>query len=231
MGTIIDVAYPANATDVQSQVLQLKEKKPDVVLMITYTSDAILFARTMQAQDYKPPMLLADDAGYSDPSFLKATGKISQGTFNRSSWSVGPAGSHTALIAKMYKEKRSSLTFTDWWMFALRGETVSGRVFSVILLPTSECNVACDYCFERKEPHRLSPTLLPLLTRRLLDHLENEHIEECEIYWQGGEAMIMGPAWFENAGEVMNRAAAERGRQFVHYLQTNLISYSRPGTE
>ena len=41
----------------QSQVLQLKEKKPDVVIMITYTSDAILFAKTMQALDYKPPML------------------------------------------------------------------------------------------------------------------------------------------------------------------------------
>ena len=101
----IDVAYPANSTDVQSQVLTLKEKKPDVVLMITYTSDAILFAKTMQAQDYKPPMLLADDAGYSDPSFLKAVGKISQGAFNRSSWSVGPPGSATAIIAKMYKDK------------------------------------------------------------------------------------------------------------------------------
>jgi uncharacterized protein len=96
----------------------------------------------------------------------------------------------------------------------------------VILLPTSECNVTCDYCFERKEPHRLSPVLLPLLTRRLLDHLENEGIEECEIYWQGGEAMIMGPAWFADAGNVMDRAAAERGRRFTHYLQTNLIGYS-----
>jgi branched-chain amino acid transport system substrate-binding protein len=105
MAAPIDVAYPANATDIQSQVLTLKEKKPDVVLMVTYTSDAILFAKTMQAQDYKPPMLLADDAGYSDPSFLKAVGKISQGAFNRSSWSVGPAGSPTALIAKMYKDK------------------------------------------------------------------------------------------------------------------------------
>ena len=104
-GNVIDVAYPANATDVQSQVLQLKEKKPDVVIMITYTSDAILFAKTMQAQDYKPPMLLADDAGYSDPSFLKAVGKISQGAFNRSSWSMGPPGSATAIIAKMYKDK------------------------------------------------------------------------------------------------------------------------------
>jgi branched-chain amino acid transport system substrate-binding protein len=101
----LDVAYPSNATDVQSQVLQLKEKKPDVVIMISYTSDAILFAKTMQAQDYKPPMIIADDAGYSDPSFIKAVGKISQGTFNRSSWSVGPPGSPTAIIAKMYKEK------------------------------------------------------------------------------------------------------------------------------
>lgn len=100
------------------------------------------------------------------------------------------------------------------------------RSFSVILLPTSECNVACDYCFERKEPHRLSSVLVPLLTKRLLDHMEHEGIEECEIYWQGGEAMIMGPAWFADAGDVMNRAAAERGRRFTHFLQTNLISYS-----
>ena len=81
---------------------------------------------------------------------------------------------------------------------------VNGRVFSVILLPTADCNVACDYCFEHKEPHRLSLLLVPLLTRQLLDHLEHEGIEECEIYWQGGEAMIMGPAWFVEAGEIMD---------------------------
>ena len=101
----LDVAYPSNATDLQSQVLQLKEKKPDVVIMISYTSDAILFAKTSQAQDYKPPMIIADDSGYSDPSFIKSVGKISQGVFNRSSWSIGPAGSPTAIIAKLYKEK------------------------------------------------------------------------------------------------------------------------------
>jgi branched-chain amino acid transport system substrate-binding protein len=101
----LDVAYAVNATDVQSQVLQLKEKNPDVVIMISYTSDAILFAKTMQALDYKPAMLLADDAGYSDPSFIKAVGKLSQGAFNRSSWSVGAPGSPTAIIADLYKKK------------------------------------------------------------------------------------------------------------------------------
>src|SRR5712675_3642235 len=62
-----DIAYSANTTDVQSQVLQLKDKKPDVVIMISYTSDAILYAKTFQALDYKPPMMMADHAGFSDP--------------------------------------------------------------------------------------------------------------------------------------------------------------------
>jgi branched-chain amino acid transport system substrate-binding protein len=101
----LDIAYPANATDLQGQVLQLKEKKPDVVIMVSTTPDAILFARTMQALDYKPPMLLADDSGFSDPSFVKAAGKLSQGLFNRSSWNVGPPGSPTAIIADMYKKR------------------------------------------------------------------------------------------------------------------------------
>ena len=36
---------------------------------------------------------------------------------------------------------------------------MNNRVFSVILLPTAECSVACTYCFEHKEPPRL-PLLL-----------------------------------------------------------------------
>src|SRR5580698_10316030 len=101
----LDIAYAVNATDVQSQILQLKEKKPDVVIMIAYASDAILYAKTMQALDYKPPMIIADDSGYSDPSFIKAVGKISQGAFNRSSWNLGPPGSPTAIIVFFFKKK------------------------------------------------------------------------------------------------------------------------------
>jgi branched-chain amino acid transport system substrate-binding protein len=101
----LDVSYAVNATDVQSQVLQLKEKNPDVVIMIAYASDAILYQKTMKALDYKPPMMIADDSGYSDPSFIKAVGNISQGVFNRSSWVVGPPGSPTAIIADMYKKR------------------------------------------------------------------------------------------------------------------------------
>jgi branched-chain amino acid transport system substrate-binding protein len=100
-----DIAYSANTTDVQSQVLQLKDKKPDVVIMVCYTSDAILYAKTMQSLDYKPPMMIADNAGFSDPSFLKAVGKTVQGVFNRSSFAIGAPGSPSFLINEMYKKK------------------------------------------------------------------------------------------------------------------------------
>ncbi len=101
----LDIPYPANTTDVQSQVLQLKDKKPDVVIMVSYTSDAILYAKTMQALDYKPQMIIADNSGFSDPSFIKAAGKLTQGLFNRSSFAIGPPGSPTFLINEMYKKK------------------------------------------------------------------------------------------------------------------------------
>lgn len=101
----LDIPYAANTTDVQSQVLQLKDKKPDVVIMVSYTSDAILYAKTMQALDYKPPAIIADNSGFSDPSFIKTAGKLTQGLFNRSSFAIGGPGTPTYLINEMYKKK------------------------------------------------------------------------------------------------------------------------------
>lgn len=101
----LDIPYAANTTDVQSQVLQLKDKKPDVVIMVSYTSDAILYAKTMQALDYKPPAIIADNSGFSDPSTIKTVGKLIQGLFNRSSFAIGAPGSPTYLLNEMYKKK------------------------------------------------------------------------------------------------------------------------------
>lgn len=102
---------------------------------------------------------------------------------------------------------------------------MSGPPLSLILLPTLECNVACDYCFEEKARVRLTREQLPELTRAILDHMQARGTAQAELYWQGGEALLLGPAWFEHAGETMGRAAAERGLALRHYLQTNLIGY------
>ena len=101
----MEIAYGANATDVQAQVLQLKDKKPDVVIFVSYTSDAILYAKTMRSLDYRPPIMIADDAGFSDPSFVSSSNSIVQGLVNRSAWDAGKPGSTTWKVNEMFKAK------------------------------------------------------------------------------------------------------------------------------
>jgi branched-chain amino acid transport system substrate-binding protein len=101
----IRIPYSASTTDVSAQVLQLKEKRPDVVIFISYTSDTILYMKTMKNLDYLPPMAIGDDTGFSDPSFIPAVADISQGVMNRSAWDIGKPGTTTYKINEMYKAK------------------------------------------------------------------------------------------------------------------------------
>src|SRR5262244_326611 len=99
------IPYSANTTDVQPQVLQLKEKNPDVVIFISYTSDAILYAKTMKDLSWKPAIMIADDAGFNDPSFVATSAGLVEGLVNRSSFAVGKPGSVSAVINELYKKK------------------------------------------------------------------------------------------------------------------------------
>jgi branched-chain amino acid transport system substrate-binding protein len=101
----IRIPYSASSTDVSAQVLQLKDKKPEVAIFISYTADSILYLKTLKNFDYKPPMVLGDDSGFSDPSFVPAIADIGQGLMNRSAWDIGKAGSTTYKINEMYKTK------------------------------------------------------------------------------------------------------------------------------
>jgi branched-chain amino acid transport system substrate-binding protein len=101
----IRIPYSASSTDVSAQVLQLKDKNPDVVIFISYTADSILYMKTMKNLDYRPPMIIGDDSGFSDPSFVPAVFDVAQGAMNRSAWAVGKPGSTTYKINEMYKAK------------------------------------------------------------------------------------------------------------------------------
>jgi branched-chain amino acid transport system substrate-binding protein len=102
---LAQIPYNANSTDVSAQVLQLKEKKPDAVIFVSYTADAILYMKTLKQFDYLPPMIIGDDSGFSDPSFIPAVADIAQGVINRSAWDVGKPGSTTYKINEAFKAK------------------------------------------------------------------------------------------------------------------------------
>jgi branched-chain amino acid transport system substrate-binding protein len=99
------IVYNANSTDVSSQVLQLKSAAPDVVIFASYTSDAILFMKTMKNLDWKPPILIGDDAGFSDPAFVQAVGDLAEGTIDRSSYDVGKPGSNSYGVNALFRQR------------------------------------------------------------------------------------------------------------------------------
>jgi branched-chain amino acid transport system substrate-binding protein len=100
-----NISYSANSTDVQPQVLQLKEKNPDVAIFISYTSDAILYTKTMKEQNWKPSILIADDAGFNDPKYVKEMGSQVEGLISRTSFAPGKPGTVSAICNELYKKK------------------------------------------------------------------------------------------------------------------------------
>jgi branched-chain amino acid transport system substrate-binding protein len=99
------IPYNANSSDVSGQVLQLKDLKPDAVIFISYTADTILYFKTLKSLDYLPPMIIGDDAGFSDPTFIPTVGELAQGAMNRSAFDIGKPGSHSHKINTLFKAK------------------------------------------------------------------------------------------------------------------------------
>jgi branched-chain amino acid transport system substrate-binding protein len=98
------IAYNANSSDVSAQVLQLKSADVDAVIFVSYTSDSILFMKTMHTLNWKPPILIGDDSGFSDNAFIEAVGDLAQGVFNRSSYDIGKPGSASFAVNEIYQK-------------------------------------------------------------------------------------------------------------------------------
>ncbi|MBL8251327.1 MAG: radical SAM protein, partial [Candidatus Competibacter sp.] len=97
---------------------------------------------------------------------------------------------------------------------------------SLILLSTLQCNADCEYCFENKTTDRLSLERLGEMIRKVLDYMVEKSLATLNIYWQGGEAMLLPPSWYEQANDLIRREAEARGKQVFHGLQSNMLSYS-----
>lgn len=78
------ISYKAKTTNLSSEVQRLKAKNSDVLLPSSYTSDAFLFLNTAKELDYNPKLLVAQNAGYTDPKFIETMGRKAEGIITRS---------------------------------------------------------------------------------------------------------------------------------------------------
>lgn len=94
------ISYKAKTTTLSSEVQRLKAKNPDVLMPSSYTSDAFLFLNTAKQLDYNPALLVAQNAGYTDPKFLETMSSKAEGVITRSPFNTDLANS-IPLIGKV----------------------------------------------------------------------------------------------------------------------------------
>jgi branched-chain amino acid transport system substrate-binding protein len=111
---VADIKYRANSPSLSAEVQQIKAANADVLMPSSYTTDGILLVKTMAELGYKPPAIVAQDAGFSEKALYDAVGDKLEGVISRGSFSLDLAAKRPVVgtINAMYKAK-SGKDFND----------------------------------------------------------------------------------------------------------------------
>jgi branched-chain amino acid transport system substrate-binding protein len=104
---VADIKYHANSPTLTVEAQQLKSADPDVLLPSSYTTDAILLAKTMEELGYRPKNIVAQASGFSDKAFFDAVGDKAIGLITRASFALDMAQKRPSVVKvnDMYKAR------------------------------------------------------------------------------------------------------------------------------
>ena len=109
------IAYRAKTTSLTAEVQRLKAADADVLLPTSYTADALLMMRTMKELDYSPKLLVAQNAGFNDATFLETMGTGADDIISRSPFSMDMAAKIPLIGAlnELYKKHNNDRDIFD----------------------------------------------------------------------------------------------------------------------
>jgi branched-chain amino acid transport system substrate-binding protein len=96
---LANISYQASTPSLSVEAERLRAANADVVMPSSYTNDAILMVRSMHDIGYKPKAIVAQDAGFIDPDFIKAIGPLAEGIMSRSSYAPDAIKARPAIPA------------------------------------------------------------------------------------------------------------------------------------
>ncbi len=131
---VAKIPFRTGTTSLDAEIGRLKTANADVVLPSLYTSDAILLTRTARNLDYNPKMIIAQNAGYTDPRFVTEMGKEAEGAITRAPFALDLAARKPLipLINDMFKKLSGGRDISD----------VPSRVFTGFLTLADAINRA-----------------------------------------------------------------------------------------
>jgi branched-chain amino acid transport system substrate-binding protein len=121
---VADVPFDPAATDLTSQLQNVRAADPDTVFVVAYPPTATLFVNAVKQLDYMPPAVMAFGAGFIDAGFIASAGDGLEGMSRRVAWSedLGNRNPSSKLVADEFK-KRYNAPLTE----------NSARVFTTIM--------------------------------------------------------------------------------------------------
>ncbi len=103
---VAKIPFRTGTTSLDAEVGRLKDANADVLLPSLYTSDAILLTRTARNLDYNPKLIIAQDAGYTDPKFVTEMGKQAEAALTRAPFALDLAARKPLIpvVDEMFKK-------------------------------------------------------------------------------------------------------------------------------
>ena len=112
---VAKIPFRTGTTSLDAEIGRLKTANADVVLPSLYTSDAILLTRTARNLDYNPKMIIAQNAGYTDPKFVAEMGKEAEGAITRAPFALDMSAKKPLIpvINDMFKKLSGGRDLSD----------------------------------------------------------------------------------------------------------------------
>ncbi len=100
------------------------------------------------------------------------------------------------------------------------GSATDTRVRSFTLLPSSYCNMGCDYCGQTHHPGGWTADLRNAAVARVVDAVRDPRCEAVTVRWFGGEPLANYPA-VVSVGSAIADECRRTGTQLVGHMVTN----------
>lgn len=121
--------YPANSSDLTPVVLKAKQLNPDIIMMVSYVSDAALLTKTFAEQKVKPLAFIGTSGGFADPTYYNLAGEACENFFDISTWEPDVNRPTSQDTNKRFKEK---------YGYAMNAEAVKAYVGMYVIADTLE---------------------------------------------------------------------------------------------
>jgi branched-chain amino acid transport system substrate-binding protein len=102
---VLKEPYPNQSSDLTPVVLKVKQLNPDIVLLVSYVSDAILLTNTFAEHEVKPVAFIGTSGGFADPAYFEGAGSNAEYFFDISTWEPDVNRPFSSEINEKFKEK------------------------------------------------------------------------------------------------------------------------------